>query len=186
MGHRIPSLARTCLVLLPFVAAGAALPASRPQVPASATPALPVAGETWYSMRDGEQRYGAVHVVVQRRADGGTEVRSRSTVRVELFGTPQEHGTETEVVLDRELRLVRFETTHRTPSGPQVLRGEVTAAGLVVRAEPAGRTTESALSATEIADLVVDAALDAWLQRSAWRDGEPPRRVGCCRRSREG
>jgi transglutaminase-like putative cysteine protease len=177
MDHRRPPFARLFPVLSLLVAAGNALPASRPQEPASPASALPIEGETWYSMRDGEQRYGAVHVVVQRRGDGGTEVRSTSTVRIELFGKPQEHGTETKVVIDSELRLVEFETTHRTASGSHALRGAATAAGLVVRSEQAGRTNETVMPAAEIADLVVDAALEAWFHRSAWRDGEPRRRV---------
>jgi len=177
MDHRRPPMARLFVVLLLLGAARGALAASRPQGPESPAPALPIVGETWYSMRDGEQRYGAMHVVVQRRADSGTEFRSTSTVRLELFGAPQEHGIETHIIIDRELRLVEFDTTHRTASGRHVLRGEMTAAGLVVRSVQAGRTTETVLPAAEMTDLVVDAALEAWLARSARRVGEPPRRT---------
>lgn len=138
---------------------------------------MPSSGETWYSLRDGELRYGAMHVVVRPRADGGTDVRSTSTTRIELFGKPQEHSTETAVEVDSELRLVRFSSTNRSASGSQSVRGEVHSEGLIGSTEQDGHTTVTSLPVASLDGLVVDAVLGHWLQREAWHVDEPPRRI---------
>lgn len=138
---------------------------------------VPSFGETWYSLRDGELRYGVMHVVVRPRADGGTDVLSTSTTRIELFGKLQEHSTETAVEVDSELRLVRFSSTNRSASGSQSVRGEVHSEGLIGSTEQDGHTTVTSLPATAVEGLVVDAVLGPWLLRAGQRVNEPPRRV---------
>lgn len=140
----------------------------------STAAAAPPPRDLWYTISDGEQRYGSMHVVVGTLEDGALEYRVEALLKIEMMGTRQEHGISVRAVVDPDLAMRRMESTVTSMSGVMRLRGSVTDEGIVVETEADGRTSRSVHSFDDDLGLILDVSLGEWLSRLP--DGEPAER----------
>lgn len=101
---------------------------------ASPVVAQPRLGETWYAYMNGEDRYGAEHVRVERLADGNYQYTSELRILVDPFGAQEQEITgRTIVVVTPDFGLVSFVTVSRQMSGESSSEAEMRGSELVIR-----------------------------------------------------
>jgi len=108
--------------------------------------ALPPERDIWYSISDGEQRYGSVHVVVRHVEDGNVSYTVTSHLKVELFGTRQEFATKSTAIVMPDLSPLRMESEVQGMTGVALVRGEMRAEGLVIETKQDGQVSTSTYS----------------------------------------
>lgn len=145
------------LLLVPLLACIAAA-----QVAMAAGPPV---RDIWYSISDGQQRYGYMNVIVRRLDDGGFEYEVASRLKVELLGTRQEFATKATALVTPDLTPLRMESDVEGLSGRARVRGEAIEDGFVIAEEQEGHVNKSTFSFNDDLGLVFNFAMGDWLHR---------------------
>lgn len=153
------NLVRTLAVLAAVFALGCAA------VAGAAADAAPAVRDVWFSITDGEQRYGYLNLAVRRLDDGNFEYAIASRMQVELLGTRQRLSRSATLVVAPDLRPLRLESEAVQMSGSSRLRGWATDDGFVIEIEHGGQAHRSTFSFGDEPGLIVDVTLSDWLQR---------------------
>lgn len=151
------------------------------RTPEPAPPAAPTERDTWYSIGDGEQAYGHMHVHVRRLEDGGDEYSVRSLLQIEVFGARQELRTSTTAVVGPDLALRRLESQSEQKSGRTLVRLRATDDGFALEREQDGAVHTSTILHADGPPIVSNLLLGDWLHRLVAAadpaEGELTRRV---------
>ena len=134
-------LIRTCAllaILSCFLFPG--MPAAAP-IPQLAEPPL---GERWFSIIMGDERTGFAHTTITV-VPGGYEVVSEGSARMVVLGFTREASSRETYLVNRDLSLKSFVAEQTIGGKPMRLKGEVTAKGVKVTVEAAGKRQEKSL-----------------------------------------
>lgn len=131
----------------------------------AASAGAPPERDIWYSIRDGDQPYGSMHVVVRRLDDGAAEYVVQSLLKVEFFGSRQEFKSSATAIVNPDLSLRRMDSESEQSSGRTRIRGRVTDEGWAVEHEQEGKTYESTFVLDDEIAAVSSLALGDWLHR---------------------
>lgn len=150
---------RSCVALacLMFVAGCAAAK--------KAAPAAPSERDLWYSIGDGQQPYGHMHIQVRRLQDGATEYALQLLLLVEVFGERQEHRSSTTAVVESDLSLRHLDSESEQMSGRTRLRVRAMGDGHVLEREHDGTTHTETVARVDGLPVICALALGDWLHR---------------------
>ncbi len=154
MFTRSLSVASACLTLV----AGC-------RAPQSAALSAPAERDTWYSIGDGEQAYGHMHVRRRGLADGAAEYSVRSTMLLEVFGARQEFRTDSTAVVEPDLSLRQLEAELGPLSSRTHVRLSATPEGFALEREQDGALHTSTIFHAGGPPIVSGYALGDWLHR---------------------
>jgi len=154
MSMRVLSVAIACLALVAAC-----------RTPEPAAPATVAERDTWYSIGDGEQAYGHMHVHLRPLADGAAEYSVRSLMQIEVFATRQEFRTTTTAVVEPDLSLRRLDAEFEQMSGRTLVRLRATPDGFELEREQDGAVHTSTILHADGPPIVSSFALGDWLHR---------------------
>lgn len=121
-----------------------------PCLPLSAEPIAPLAapplGERWFIITMGDERTGFAHTSI-REISGGYEVSCESSVRMVVLGFSREFSARETYLVNGDLSLKSFVVEQTIGGNPMRLQGEVTAGGVKVTVDEAGKRREKTLKA---------------------------------------
>jgi transglutaminase-like putative cysteine protease len=127
--------------------------------------AAPAERDTWYSIGDGDQAYGHMHVRVRRLEDGAAEFTVRSLMQIEVFDTRQELRTTSTAVVGPDLSLRHLDAQSEQMSGRAHVRLRATPDGFELERERDGTVHTSTILHAEGPPIVSSLVLDDWLHR---------------------
>ncbi len=148
--HRI-----ACVLLIAFFA-GSGAPASPP-----------AERDLWYSITDGELRFGSMNLTVRQLDDGHFEYHVTSQLKFELLGTPQEATSVTRLVVSPDLSPLHLESHSTTLSGETRLQGRATENGFIIEFEDRAQQRISELVFDDETWIQFDLTMADWLHREA-------------------
>jgi transglutaminase-like putative cysteine protease len=122
--------------------------------------------ELWFSISDGEQRFGYLHVAARPSGGGAAEYAVESRTQIEFLGTAQELVTTATLVADADLVPLRVEAEVQAQSGSRRIVGRADAAAFVVEIDSGAETRTETIPLAGPA-LVFDVMLGEWLHRHA-------------------
>lgn len=144
-------------------------------------PVAPAERDTWYSIGDGEQAYGHMHVHVIRLEDGAAQFTVRSLMQVEVLDTRQELRSSTIAVVEPDLSLRHLESESEQMSGRTRVRLRATDDGYALEREQGGSVQTSTCLHADGPPIVSGLVLGDWLHRLVAgpdpEEGELTRRV---------
>ena len=126
----------------------------------------PAERDVWYSITDGEQRYGYLHTVVRRLDDGNVEYAVASRMMIEFLGTRQEFETSGRAVVSPDLTPARMEADAAQMTGRTNVRGHAAEGGFVIEKRPEGGSHGETLRLEDASSIVFNVALGDWLHRT--------------------